>query len=121
MKTRGALASRSSATGYGSAASEERRTSAAPDGKGNAVGKVLDPAVRLGGALVHVAIGLAFGLLGAWTFAGAVGRIPVRDQAHDPAVYAGVIAVLGLAGLTAALLPARRAASVDPLIALRME
>jgi ABC-type antimicrobial peptide transport system permease subunit len=42
-------------------------------------------------------------------------------QPHDPTVYAGVSAVLAMTGLAAAFLPARRAAGVDPLIALRME
>ena len=75
----------------------------------------------LGGALLYVATGLALGLLGAWSVAGTLRGFLFGIKPHDPAVYAGVIAVLGLAGLTAALLPARRAASVDPLIALRME
>jgi putative ABC transport system permease protein len=75
----------------------------------------------LGGALVQVSIGLAIGLLGAWTLAGAIGGFLFEVEPHDPAVYAGVVGVLALAGLTAALVPARRAASVDPLIALRME
>lgn len=75
----------------------------------------------LGGALVHVAIGLAIGLLGAWNLAGAIRGFLFEIKPHDPTVYAGVVAVLALAGLTAAVLPARRAASVDPLIALRME
>jgi ABC-type antimicrobial peptide transport system permease subunit len=40
---------------------------------------------------------------------------------HDFAVYAGVLAVLTIIGLTAAAVPARRAARVDPLGALRAD
>jgi ABC-type lipoprotein release transport system permease subunit len=40
---------------------------------------------------------------------------------HDPWVYAGVTATLAAMGLAAALLPARRAARVDPLVALRLD
>ena len=40
---------------------------------------------------------------------------------HDPWVYAGVTATLVATGVIAALLPARRAARVDPLVALRLE
>jgi putative ABC transport system permease protein len=75
----------------------------------------------LSGALVYVALGLAIGLLGAWNLAGAIGGFLFEITPHDPRVYAGVIAVLALTGVAAAVLPARRAASVDPLIALRME
>jgi len=42
-------------------------------------------------------------------------------RAGDPATIAGVALVLGGVGLTAALLPARRAASVSPVVALRIE
>ena len=40
-------------------------------------------------------------------------------RAHDPLVYAGGSAVLLLAGILAAFLPARRAARVDPISVLR--
>ncbi len=75
----------------------------------------------LGGALAYVAAGLAIGLLGAWNLAGAIGGFLFEITPHDPTVYVGVIAVLALAGLMAAVIPARRATSVDPLSALRME
>jgi ABC-type antimicrobial peptide transport system permease subunit len=40
---------------------------------------------------------------------------------HDPVLLAAVSVVLLLVGLTASLLPARRAARVDPIMALRTE
>jgi ABC-type lipoprotein release transport system permease subunit len=40
---------------------------------------------------------------------------------HDPAVYGAVSVVPLVTGFVAAIVPAYRAARVDPLIALRME
>jgi ABC-type lipoprotein release transport system permease subunit len=39
----------------------------------------------------------------------------------DPSVIAGIIAALGTTAIVASWIPARRAASVDPLVALRDE
>jgi putative ABC transport system permease protein len=75
----------------------------------------------LGGALVYMFAGLAIGLIGAWGLAGLVRGFLFEIQPHDPRVYAGVLLVLATTGLAAALVPARRASAVDPLIALRME
>ncbi len=42
-------------------------------------------------------------------------------SATDPATFAVVVAIVVSAGLTACLLPARRASQIDPLVALRYE
>jgi ABC-type lipoprotein release transport system permease subunit len=42
-------------------------------------------------------------------------------QATDAVTYLGVAAVLILVALIASLMPARRAASVDPIVALRAQ
>jgi predicted permease len=72
-------------------------------------------------AMLTMMVGLAIGLMAAWGLAGLVSGFLFEIQPHDPAVYAGVLALLLIAGLTAAFVPARRAAGVDPAIAIRME
>jgi len=66
-------------------------------------------------------VGLAIGLVSAAGLARLVSGFLFEVQPHDPAVYAGVVGILALTGLVAGFLPARRAAAVDPLVALRME
>jgi len=66
-------------------------------------------------------VGLGIRLIGAWGLAGLVRGFLFEVQPHDPRVYAGALLVLATTGLAAAFGPARRASSVDPLIALRME
>ena len=44
-----------------------------------------------------------------------------RGIPHDPIVYGGVTAILLTLGLFAAFVPARRAARVDPMVALRID
>ncbi len=75
----------------------------------------------LGGALVTMMAGIGIGLMGAWGLSGLVRGFLFEVQPHDPRVYAGALLVLATTGLAAAFGPARRASSVDPLIALRTE
>jgi putative ABC transport system permease protein len=75
----------------------------------------------LGSALLTMMVGIAIGLIGAWGLSGLVRGFLFEVQPHDPRVYAGALLVLATTGLAAAFGPARRASSVDPLIALRME
>jgi predicted permease len=75
----------------------------------------------LGSAFATVIVGTGIGLVGAWTLSGLVGGFLFEVQPHDATVYAGAVLVLVMTGLAAAFGPARRAASVDPLVALRIE
>jgi len=75
----------------------------------------------LGRASLFLTIGLTIGVAWAWILARFVEGFLFQIEPHDLTVYGGVLMVLTIAGLTAAFLPAQRAAHVDPLIALRME
>ena len=69
----------------------------------------------------YVFAGLVGGMLVAWMLSTLVRGLLFSTQPHDPVVYVVVgFTICGLAGL-AALFPARRAASVDPIVALRCE
>lgn len=68
-----------------------------------------------------VAAGLVGGLLLAMIAAPLLGGLLIGVSPRDPAVLAGAAAVVLGAGVVAMLVPAWRAARVDPLIALRSE
>ena len=72
-------------------------------------------------AVVLVAIGLALGGTLAWFAARFAGSYIYGVQAHDALTFAAVTIVLAASAFIAAWLPARRAAAVDPILALRSE
>jgi predicted permease len=69
-------------------------------------------------SVVIVAIGLGVGLALALAVARAVGSFVVVNV-WDPTTYAGVAILLAFAALGSCYLPARRAMSVEPMVALR--
>jgi ABC-type antimicrobial peptide transport system permease subunit len=75
--------------------------------------------IRMGLRLVGIGVGL--GLIASL----ALGRVIATQlwgvSAYDPWTLVSVPVVLLITGLVACWLPARRAASVDPLVALRYE
>jgi ABC-type antimicrobial peptide transport system permease subunit len=71
--------------------------------------------------LLSVAIGLGVGLAAALAVARLL-RTGLYDMSPtDPIVYASVIGLLVLTAMTAIAVPARRAATVSPVVALREE
>ncbi|MBO9663916.1 ADOP family duplicated permease [Dokdonella sp.] len=75
----------------------------------------------LGQGLVLVGAGIALGLPLAWAFARMLSSRLYRVGAFDLSTLAAVAAALVAVGLLACWWPARRAARVDPLVALRDE
>ena len=73
------------------------------------------------GTMWVAAVGVAIGLCGAWFATSAMTGLLAGVSAHDPWTYAAVVMMLGIAVLAATILPARRAASIDPATALREE
>jgi putative ABC transport system permease protein len=65
--------------------------------------------------------GLALGIAAAVGLSQVVSKLLYGVRATDPMTYAGVAALLVIVGAVAAFVPARRAAAVDPIVALRYE
>jgi predicted permease len=75
----------------------------------------------LGRGLRLTLIGSAIGLAGAFAFARVLRSIAPGLEPGDPFPIIGVTALLIVIGLLACWLPARRAARIDPMAALRSE
>ncbi|HET7216763.1 MAG TPA: ABC transporter permease [Vicinamibacterales bacterium] len=82
-------------------------------------GSVLSMVLRNAGVLLL--LGLAIGGAGAWYLSAAARSFLFRLEADDPRAFAAAAGTLTLAAVIASIVPARRAASVDPMVALRSE
>jgi putative ABC transport system permease protein len=82
-------------------------------------GQVISQVLREG--LVVLGIGIATGLTAAWFATRMMGSLLAGLNPHDPVVYISVVLVLIFAAMAANLFPARRAALVDPVKALRSD
>jgi putative ABC transport system permease protein len=82
-------------------------------------GQVVTMVVRQGA--LFAAAGAVVGLTGAFLLARALRSLLFGVAAADPISYAGAAVVMALAVLVACLVPAWRAARVDPTIALRQD
>ena len=72
-------------------------------------------------ALTLMAVGLAIGLVGALAVTQTMAGLLFEIKPTDFVSFGGAIASLALVALVASLLPAWRATSVDPIVALRTE
>jgi putative ABC transport system permease protein len=71
--------------------------------------------------LATTSLGLAGGMMVALAMPRLVSSLLVGVSARDPLSYAGALLVLGVVALVACALPARAAARVEPVEALRLE
>jgi ABC-type antimicrobial peptide transport system permease subunit len=73
----------------------------------------------VGGGLRLVAVGVAIGLLGSWVLLRSLGTLLFGVTPGDLSTYVMVLVLLMAVAMVACYAPARRAASVEPLVALR--
>jgi len=71
--------------------------------------------------VVHLSIGLALGVCGALATGQLLQSLLVQTDARDPLTLAGVVALLAFVAVAASLVPSRRAACLDPVVALRAD
>jgi len=88
-----------------------------------ALGATPAEAARLvvSGAVRWTAVGIVIGIAGAGSLLHLLEGLLYQVEVLDPRVFAGAVAVLVAAAISAAWLPAHRASNIDPAIALRHE
>jgi putative ABC transport system permease protein len=84
-------------------------------GAGDVLGLVMRQGLRL------IAAGLALGLAGTMALTGLIESLLFGVSPSDPATQLLVVAILTVVAVAACWMPARRAARVDPIVALRYE
>jgi predicted permease len=75
----------------------------------------------IGQGLRQIGIGLVLGLALAATVSNLLAGALYEVDPRDPLVFTGVVVTLLMSGLVACLVPALRAARVDPMVAIRTE
>jgi predicted permease len=75
----------------------------------------------MGRSLRLIVLGIAVGLVAAWAATRVLSSLLYSIGPHDPATFAVVTLLLILVAIVAALIPARSATSVNPIVALRCD
>ena len=78
-------------------------------------------AATMGEGLRLVLAGLMAGSAGAWALTRVMRKLLYGVEAGDPATFAAAAIALVAVGLLACYVPARRAAAIDPMVALRYD
>ena len=86
---------------------------------GSTVGQVLGLVLRQGGR--QVGLGVSAGLVAGFLITRPLGQVFGPKMTNFPGTYAGVAILIVLVALVALWIPARRAARIDPMVALRTE
>jgi putative ABC transport system permease protein len=72
-------------------------------------------------SLVPIGAGIVVGIAGSLVASRLLGALLYRGEPGDPGVLGAIVVLLSASAIAACLVPARRAASVDPLVVLRDE
>ncbi len=74
----------------------------------------------MGKTLRLALVGISLGIIASLAVARLISSVLFRTAPTDPLTFLGMILLLGAVALLAGFLPARRASSIDPMVALRM-
>jgi putative ABC transport system permease protein len=86
---------------------------------GAKTGDVVNMVVRQGAFLAVAGVGV--GLIGAFLITRLMARLLYGVRPSDPVTFFAVALLLSIVAVSASYIPARRAAKVDPMVALRYE